>query len=164
MAALIESSSKKVCNVVSVFDSPDCSQEDRHIVFVGNDKIVVNENFAVELVGVFDGHGGVEASEFLREYAREILAYKMCATNESSSLYNDVIRLEKPEVTRENITRKLSNKTLQGEIDRQVFIESYIESLNIQLCAYLSACNVLSRDPGSTLSMNINFVTKKEHI
>ncbi len=157
MAALVASVTKKECKETTVFDSPDCNGEDRHVICVGDNKITVTDNFSVELIGVFDGHGGEEASEFLSKYARDILAFRL-SSPEPSEIYKDVVVVMKDSCLREELITKLSNTTLQGELDRQQFIKNYIDSLQAQLCEYLSCLNILRRDPGSTLSMNINFI------
>ena len=64
MAALVASITKKECKEISVFDSPDCNGEDRHTICVGDNKIPVTDNFSVEMIGVFDGHGVVKLQNF----------------------------------------------------------------------------------------------------
>lgn len=157
MAALVASITKKECKEISVFDSPDCNGEDRHVICVGDNKIPVTDNFSVEMIGVFDGHGGSEASEFLRRYSRDILAFRL-SSPEPTELYRDILVIDDLECLRQALFTKLSNTTFQGELDRQQFIKNYVDSLQVQVCEHISSLNILRRDPGSTLSMNINFI------
>ena len=73
MAALVASITKKECKEITVFDSPDCNGEDRHVICVGDNKIPVTDNFSVEMIGVFDGHGGREVAVFSNKHYEEIL-------------------------------------------------------------------------------------------
>jgi serine/threonine protein phosphatase PrpC len=53
--------------ISSVFDSPECSNEDTNSLRLGTSTVVVTDTLSIEIAAVFDGHGGDEASMFLKE-------------------------------------------------------------------------------------------------
>ena len=132
MAALVQLNFKKEYDI-SIFDKPEYKGEDRHINFTGRNKIKIDDTVAIELLGVFDGHGGMEASEFLRTSALDIINDLIWCSDINSLILYEPLRIG--------------------------FIKTYVENLNNKLCEFLVSCNNLSKDPGSTLSMYLNFLT-----
>jgi len=142
MASLVEKQSKKeyISRSVSVFESPEDKNEDRNIIYTGTSRFIISDELSIELACVFDGHGGDEVSIFLKQNFAKIFI------NTVSSIIS--------------INGSIS-ESKKDMIYRSIIDTGVIEVDDV-LCKYLSNNKILmkgDRDPGSTLSMWVNFIT-----
>ena len=129
----------------SVFDSPECNNEDTHMNNLGKLTVVGTDKMSIEFAAVFDGHGGGEVSLFLKENFVEYFIASIQDTSFSS------IETNKCKDT-------ITISTCLDEIYRTIIDEGVI-AVDIVLCEHLRTLRLNGRDPGSTLSMWINFIT-----
>jgi serine/threonine protein phosphatase PrpC len=135
--ALLSNAVLKELKTPSVLDLPLHSDEDRHIIMQEHDKLIINDKLDVEFVAVFDGHGGKEASTFLKDKIEDVInviTFNMIKSEETytTTLYKNII----------NNIIKAADKLLCD------FLKEHIKS---------------DRDPGSTFSMVINFIEKSRN-
>lgn len=146
MSALTMIDSKKEYTTLSVFDSPECSNEDTNSSSIGTSKIVVNETLSIEIAAVFDGHCGGEASMFLKEHFIDCFISSIAHASFSA------------ELTRECLDSITTTVESSDEMYRSI-IDGGVITVDTELCKHLRTLKLNGRDPGSTMSMWINFIT-----
>lgn len=145
MSALTMNDSKKEYTTISVFDSPECSNEDTNSSSIGTSKIVVNDTLSIEIAVVFDGHGGGEASMFLKEHFIDCFISSIAPASFSTELTKECI---------DSIAEFSGTDEMYREI-----IDGGVIAADTELCKHLRTLKLNGRDPGSTMSMWINFIT-----
>ena len=145
MSALPIIDTKKEYTTLSVFDSPECSNEDTNSSSIGTSKIVVNDTLSIEIAAVFDGHGGNEASLFLKDHFIGCFISSIAPASFSAELTKECI---------DSITSSSGSEEMYRAI-----IDGGVIAVDIELCKHLRTLKLNRRDPGSTVSMWINFIT-----
>jgi serine/threonine protein phosphatase PrpC len=146
MSALTISAVKKEYEptTLSVFDSPECSNEDTNSSSIGTSKVIVTDTLSIEIAVVFDGHGGKEASAFLKEHF--ISCFISSIAPESFS--KDLLQKCLDSIASDN----------GSDVLYQTIIDNGVIATDVELCKHLRTLK-LSRDPGSTMSAWVNFIT-----
>jgi len=145
MSALTMNDSKKEYTTLSVFDSPECSNEDTNSSSVGTSMVVVNDTLSIEIAAVFDGHAGGEASMFLKEQFIDCFISSIAPASFSAELTKKCI----DSITELSGTDKMYRSIIDGGVI----------AADTELCKHLRTLKLNGRDPGSTMSMWINFIT-----
>jgi len=148
MSAIQMNDSKKEykhTTTCSVFDSPECSNEDTHSLRLGTSKVVVTETLSIEIAAVFDGHGGSEASVFLKENFVECFIASIITTHTFST--------EETSDCKDSITID----SCLDEMYRSM-IDAGVIAVDAELCQHIRTLRY-TRDTGSTMVMWINFIT-----
>ena len=163
MSSLIINDDKKVYAVeemkttVTVFDSPECKGEDTNCSNIGQ-SCLITESLSIEIAAIFDGHGGKEASTFLQ--------YNFISCFTSSIILSSIPSLDElDELTSDNddwnsasISMNTHIQTVYGDM-YQAIINSGVLAVDNALCEHLKTLDLRGRDPGSTLSAWVNFIT-----
>jgi len=122
---------------ISVFDSPECKNEDTNCSNIGQ-PIVITDSLSIEIAAVFDGNGGKEASRFLKE--------NFISCFMSSIQITSLVDLNP------------NDESMNGDMHKDI-INTGVLAVDNALCDHLKIQDLRGRDPGSTLSAWVNFIT-----
>jgi len=147
MSALTISDVKKEYEptTLTVFDSPECSKEDTNSSSVGTSKVIVTDTLSIEIAAVFDGHGGKEASAFLKEHFINCFISSIAPESFSKDLSQECL---------DSIASDKGSDAMY-----QTIIDGGVLAVDNALCDHLKTLDLRGRDPGSTLSAWVNFIT-----